>query len=488
MTFRKVLFALGALFAGNAFAQSSFSIYFNGESPTTNCHVDGVGNAQLSTSGSGNLVATATTPLAFSSACGISGNAQQLTYGPAQPLIGPASTLAAGSNVAGGFSVLPLNAASCTAAIATTSGSGTVTPTSLNVCGFSGKPSCTGTSPIAFNASFTNTGTGPSAYQATVTCLASSGASPASLPSNTVTINQSGNSGGTPVANFTFSANGLAVTFTDTSTDVGGSINAWSWNFGETGSGTNTSTQKNPSHTYAAAGTYTVSLTVTDSVNSAQSTKTLPVTVSAASGNCLTYGSATSGISNYTRWTGNQTADYFGAGSFSVDVTSFNSVFGIGTPEQATWPGNTALTAGFNMPNNKYMSLQFTVPAGFMETVVSGGYGLNTSGYSAPISMTISDGTAPCGDFSNPATNPTSKVVSGCWKNTMTSAGTLAWNGTGGSKCLLQDNHTYYLNMINADISNADPAGTASLTSSKTGSCGGTSCGDPIRNKPILYK
>jgi PKD repeat protein len=487
MMFRKLLFTLGALFAGNAFAQSSFSIYFNGESPTANCHVDGVSNAQLSTSGSGNLVATATTPLAFSSACGISGNAQQLTFGPAQPLTGPASTLAAGSNVVGNFSVLPLNAASCTATIGTSSGSGTVTPTSLNVCGFTGKPSCTATTPIAFSASFTNTGTGASAYLATVTCQAASGASPASLASQ-ATVNQSGNSGGTPAANFTFTTSGLTANFNDTSTDPGGTINAWSWNFGETGSGSNTSTAQNPSHTYAAAGTYTVSLTVTDSVSSAQNTKTQQVTVTTGTGNCLTYGSATSGISNYTRWTGNQTGNYFGGGPHTVDVTSFDSVFGVnGVGNQTTWPGNTSLTADFNMPTNKYMSLKFTVPAGFMETVVSGGYGLNTTDYTAQASMTISDGAAPCGDFSNPATNPTSKVVNGCWKNLMTSSGTLAWYGPSGTKCLLQDNHTYYLNIINADISNADPAGAANLTSSKTAGCGST-CADPIRNKPILYQ
>jgi PKD repeat protein len=483
MMLRKILLALGALFAGNAFAQNSFSVYFNGESPTANCHVDGVSNAQLSTSGSGNLVATAATPLAFSSACGISGNAQQLTFGPAQPLKGPTSTLAAGSNVVGNFTVLPLNAASCTVAIATTSGTGVATgPASGYVCGPSGAQSCSSSTPIGFNASFTNTGTGASSYQATVTCQAASGASPASATSQ-ATVNQSGNSGGTPAANFTFTTSNLTANFTDTSTDPGGTISAWSWNFGDS----TTSTTRNPSHTYAAAGTYTVSLTVTDSVSSAQNTKTQQVTVSTSTGSCLTYGSATSGISNYTRWTGNQTGNYFGGGFNTVDVTSFNSVFGIGTPAQATWPGNTSLTADFDMPTNKYMSLQFTVPAGFMETVVSGGYGLNTTGYTAPVSMTISDGAAPCGDFSNPATNPTSKVISGCWKNLMTSAGTLAWQGTGGTKCLLQDNHTYFLNIINADISNADPAGAASLTSSKTSSCG-TTCSDPIRNKPITYQ
>jgi serine protease len=86
-------------------------------------------------------------------------------------------------------------------------------------------------------------------------------------------------SGGTPTANFTFSTSGLTATFTDSSTDAGGTIGSHSWNFGDG----ITSTTTSPSHTYAAAGTYSVTETVTDSVNSATSSKTSSVTVSAAS-------------------------------------------------------------------------------------------------------------------------------------------------------------------------------------------------------------
>jgi serine protease len=85
--------------------------------------------------------------------------------------------------------------------------------------------------------------------------------------------------GGTPTANFSFTTSGLTATFTDTSTDSGGSIGSHSWNFGD-GS---TSTSTSPSHTYAAAGTYSVTETVTDSVNGATSSKTSSVTVSASS-------------------------------------------------------------------------------------------------------------------------------------------------------------------------------------------------------------
>lgn len=63
-----------------------------------------------------------------------------------------------------------------------------------------------------------------------------------------------------PTANFTFTTSNLTATFTDTSTDAGGSVVAWSWNFGDS----TTSTTRNPVKTYSSAGTRTVSLTVTD--------------------------------------------------------------------------------------------------------------------------------------------------------------------------------------------------------------------------------
>ncbi|HEX4479909.1 MAG TPA: PKD domain-containing protein [Rudaea sp.] len=91
-----------------------------------------------------------------------------------------------------------------------------------------------------------------------------------------------GGGGGTnqpPVANFSFVANGLAVQFTDASTDSDGTIASRSWTFGD-GS---TSTATSPSHTYAAAGTYSVSLKVTDN-GGATNTKTQSVTVTSSGG------------------------------------------------------------------------------------------------------------------------------------------------------------------------------------------------------------
>ncbi|HUB89714.1 MAG TPA: protease pro-enzyme activation domain-containing protein [Dyella sp.] len=98
-----------------------------------------------------------------------------------------------------------------------------------------------------------------------------------------------GGSSGTPVANFTDTVNGLAVSFTNSSTDTGATISSYAWNFGDN----STSTSASPSHTYAAAGTYTVTLTVTDSTG-ATNTKSASVTVSSSGG-------GTSGVFSNTK-------------------------------------------------------------------------------------------------------------------------------------------------------------------------------------------
>ena len=63
-----------------------------------------------------------------------------------------------------------------------------------------------------------------------------------------------------PIADFSFVANLLAVSFSDLSGDTDGSITVWLWDFGD-GS---TSSLANPGHSYSAAGSYQVTLTVTD--------------------------------------------------------------------------------------------------------------------------------------------------------------------------------------------------------------------------------
>ncbi|MGH8041769.1 MAG: pre-peptidase C-terminal domain-containing protein [Rudaea sp.] len=117
---------------------------------------------------------------------------------------------------------------------------------------------------------------------------------------HTTTLNLTVNAavtGGTPSANFTFTTSGLSASFTDSSTDTGGTIGSHSWNFGDSA----TSTATNPSHTYAAAGSYSVTETVTDSINGTSSSKTQSVTVSSGGGgNVLQNGVAVTGLSAAT--------------------------------------------------------------------------------------------------------------------------------------------------------------------------------------------
>ncbi len=78
--------------------------------------------------------------------------------------------------------------------------------------------------------------------------------------SDQVTLTVSPNS--PPVADFSYSADGLTVHFTDLSSDDG-TILSRSWDFGDG----QVSGQKDPVHTYGSSGTYTVSLSVTDNGN-----------------------------------------------------------------------------------------------------------------------------------------------------------------------------------------------------------------------------
>ncbi|MBV1776418.1 PKD domain-containing protein [Burkholderiaceae bacterium DAT-1] len=153
-----------------------------------------------------------------------------------------------------------------------------------------------------------------------------------------------GSGGGTPVANFTYSATGLSVAFTDSSTDTGGTISARSWNFGD-GS---TSTATNPSHTYAAAGTYTVSETVTDSVSGTTNTKSQSVTVSSGGGGVtqlLVNPGFESGASGWTQ--------------------SSTSIIGAATSKAPAHGGTySAILDGYGSTHTDTLSQTVSIPAG----------------------------------------------------------------------------------------------------------------------------
>lgn len=81
-----------------------------------------------------------------------------------------------------------------------------------------------------------------------------------------------------PMCDYVFAGSALAVAFTDTSTDPGGTIGTWAWDFGDSAS----SSLQNPSHTYATSGTYNATLTVTDAASGRTSSATYAVTVASS--------------------------------------------------------------------------------------------------------------------------------------------------------------------------------------------------------------
>ncbi len=191
-------------------------------------------------------------------------------------------------------------------------------------------------------------------------------------------------SGGTPTANFTYSASGLTVSFTDTSTDSGGTIGSHAWTFGDGG----TSSATNPTHTYAAGGTYSVTETVTDSGNGSTSSKTSAVTVSASGG---------TPTANFTytisRLTVNFTDTSTDSGG-SIGMHSWN--FADGSTSTAANPSHTYASAGtysvsetvYDSVNNRSSTktVSITVTASTSsQLIVNGGF---ETGSAAPWALT----------------------------------------------------------------------------------------------------
>src|SRR5947207_8829571 len=191
--------------------------------------------------------------------------------------------------------------------------------------------------------------------------------------------------GGTPTANFTYSASGLTVSFTDTSTDSGGTIGSHAWTFGDGG----TSSATNPTHTYAAGGTYSVTETVTDSGNGSTSSKTSAVTVSASGG---------TPTANFTytisRLTVNFTDTSTDSGG-SIGMHSWN--FDDGSTSTAANPSHTYANAGTysvsetvydgvnNRSSTKTVSITVTASAS-SQLIVNGSF---ETGSAAPWALTV---------------------------------------------------------------------------------------------------
>ena len=193
-----------------------------------------------------------------------------------------------------------------------------------------------------------------------------------------------GGGGGTPTANFTYSASGLTVSFTDTSTDSGGTIGSHAWTFGDGA----TSSATNPTHTYAAGGTYSVTETVTDSGNGSTSSKTSAVTVSASGG---------TPTANFTYTISGLTVNFTDTSTDSggtIGMHSWN--FGDGSTSTAANPSHTYASAGTysvsetvydsvsNRSSTKTVSITVTASTS-SQLIVNGGF---ETGSAAPWALT----------------------------------------------------------------------------------------------------
>lgn len=196
-------------------------------------------------------------------------------------------------------------------------------------------------------------------------------------------INHIGGGGGTnvpPVANFSYTASGLSVSFTDSSTDSDGTISSRAWTFGDGG----TSTATNPSHTYAAAGTYSVSLTVTDN-GGATNTKTVSVTVSGGGGGSTQLlgnpGFESGAASPWTMSSGTLCSNSSCSGETAHGGTWFAWMDGYGSTHTDTVSQQVTITAG-----SSAATLQYYLHVDTAETTTSTAYDtlkvqvLNTSG------------------------------------------------------------------------------------------------------------
>ena len=154
----------------------------------------------------------------------------------------------------------------------------------------------------------------------------------------------SGGGGGTPVANFSASTNGLTATFTDSSTDSGGTITSYAWTFGDGA----TSTLTSPSHTYATQGTYSVTETVTDSASGTSSSKTLSVTVSSGTGSSqlILNPGFESGVTSWTASAGVACTNSTCSGQTAHGGTGFVWLDGYGSTHTDTLSQTVTIPAG----------------------------------------------------------------------------------------------------------------------------------------------
>lgn len=204
-------------------------------------------------------------------------------------------------------------------------------------------------------------------------------------------------------------------------------------------------------------------------------------------------------VANFTAMTGNVSIDYRSNGFYTRGINDYASVFSLPPNPRyprvsLPWPGSYGDISYISVPANKYLSMKFTVPATYFGTKpVYSNISTGETSFSALLTFTLS--TSP-GDFSNPATNPTSTVLPGCYNGSVKPDGGITWmNGPGAGQpakgCVIKNGGTYWFNAINADTTAVKPDGTGGAKSTstrvmnnlqKTQYCPNKVCVNPILN------
>jgi flagellin-like protein len=182
-----------------------------------------------------------------------------------------------------------------------------------------------------------------------------------------------------PTASFTWTANNLAITFTDKSTAGSGTITGWSWNFGDAG----TSNTQNPAHTYTSSGQKTVTLTVTDSHS-----KTSTTTQQVNAGNVV---APTAGftLSNSNPNVG-ETVTFTDISTSTGNINQWSWNFGDGATSAVQNP-----THSYTTPGTKTVTLIVTDSLTHTSTVT---HTIDVNDYAAPIaSFTFAPSTIAIG-------------------------------------------------------------------------------------------
>ena len=306
-------------------------------------------------------------------------------------------------------------------------------------------------------------------------------ASPLSPQATTLPLN-------TGTVNFSFQAlNATTCSAAITGSATGSFTNGNPLCSGATACGQLVAAPASFTNTGSAAVTDTVTLTCTGASGQAQSVATVkvpPPGATGTSGSCPTVvkGDGTSGVTSFISQ-GTTTVLVHGTQTpITADMSSFASVFG-------SFPGRLGDIAYDTLPITKYISMQFTLPSGFVENAPAGYYqwieSIGETGDDTKISMTIS---TKCGDFS-PTTDSGSSVVKNCYKTNLKFNGGIQFfaQGNPATQCVLSDNVPYYVNIINADITNVTSTGgtAASYRDGPGSKCAGLqSCDVPIYNGP----